>query len=128
MTTTPDPKRRALGKGLESLLPARQPIAIQASASPDPTGTPLEIPVDQIDRNPFQTRTTFDPAKLTELSQSIAASGVVQPIVVKTLPGGRFQLITGERRLSGLPPGRQSHHPGHHPPGLGRAGHGDDHR
>ncbi len=97
--STPDPKRRALGKGLESLLPARQPIAIQASAPSDPAGTPLEIPVESIDRNPFQTRTAFDPAKLTELSQSIAASGVVQPIVVKALTGGRYQLITGERRL-----------------------------
>jgi ParB family chromosome partitioning protein len=98
MTTQPDPKRRALGKGLESLLPPRQPIAIQASAPADPTGQPLEIPVENIERNPFQTRTSFDEAKLTELSQSIAATGVVQPIVVKALGEGRFQLITGERR------------------------------
>jgi ParB family chromosome partitioning protein len=98
MTTQPDPKRRALGKGLESLLPPRQPVALQASAAPDPKGTPLEIPVDRIERNPFQTRTSFDETKLTELSQSIAATGVVQPIVVKSLGEGRFQLITGERR------------------------------
>ena len=92
--TAPDPKRRALGKGLESLLPPRPTSSVVES-----TGKPLEIPVGLIDRNPFQTRTTFDPAKLTELAQSIAASGVVQPIVVKKLPDGRFQLITGERRL-----------------------------
>jgi len=98
-TATADPKRRALGKGLESLLPQRP----AAPALPPPvvvesTGKPLEIPLDQIDRNPYQTRTQFDEAKLTELAQSIAASGVVQPIVVRPLSGGRYQLITGERR------------------------------
>ena len=99
---TIDPKRRALGKGLESLLPARQMVSVQAStdaAVEEATGRPLEIAVGLIERNPFQTRTAFDPEKLTELAQSIAASGVVQPIVVKKLDGGRFQLITGERRL-----------------------------
>ncbi|ADW70772.1 ParB/RepB/Spo0J family partition protein [Granulicella tundricola] len=94
MPPSPDPKRRALGKGLESLLPS-----LKAEAAPPSTGKPLEIPVGLIDRNPFQTRTTFDEAKLTELAQSIAASGVVQPIVVRVLPGDRYQLITGERRL-----------------------------
>jgi ParB family transcriptional regulator, chromosome partitioning protein len=99
-TATADPKRRALGKGLESLLPQRP--AAPASPPPPPvaesTGKPLEIPLDQIDRNPFQTRSHFDEAKLSELAQSIAASGVVQPVVVRPLSGGRYQLITGERR------------------------------
>lgn len=93
--TTHDAKRRALGKGLESLLPARVPAPPQAP----PTGQPLELPVDSIERNPFQTRTSFDPEKLSELAQSIAATGVVQPIVVRVLPDQRYQLITGERRL-----------------------------
>jgi len=95
-----DPKRRALGKGLESLLPSRPAPAPppQVVASPEPTGKPLEIPLDQIERNHYQTRTQFDEAKLNELAQSIIASGVVQPIVVRPLPGGRYQLITGERR------------------------------
>ena len=97
-TATPqDPKRRALGRGLEVLLPQRP--APGEAASPTADGKPLEIPLDRIDRNPFQTRTTFDPEKLTELAQSIAASGVVQPIVVRVLSAGRYQLITGERRL-----------------------------
>ena len=102
MTLPPhDPKRRALGRGLEALLPARQvpAPAPPAPLMPDPTGTPLEISVDHIDRNPFQTRTAFDPAKLTELAASIAATGVVQPITVRLQPDGRFQLISGERRL-----------------------------
>jgi len=99
---TSDPKRRALGKGLESLLPQRSTISVQASESIVPpfggSGKPLEIRVDRISRNPFQTRTHFDEAKLKELAQSIAASGVVQPIVVKSLQGGFYQLIAGERR------------------------------
>jgi ParB family chromosome partitioning protein len=99
-TATADPKRRALGKGLESLLPQR-PVAPAVPPPPpavESTGKPLEIPLDQIDRNPYQTRSHFDEAKLSELAQSIAASGVVQPIVVRPLSGGRYQLITGERR------------------------------
>ena len=103
-------KRSALGKGLESLLPSRpaavvptvQAVAVEAPS----TGKPLEIPVELIDRNPFQTRTHFDEAKIEELARSITASGVVQPIVVRrggtgTTPqdAGRYTLITGERRL-----------------------------
>lgn len=98
-TAIHDPKRRALGKGLESLLPSRPAVIPQIAATQaEPTGKPIEIPLDQIDRNPFQTRTHFDEAQLNELAQSITASGVVQPIVVKTLKDGRYQLITGERR------------------------------
>src|SRR6202453_3095876 len=96
---TPDPKRRALGKGLESLLPARPATPAPTPVPPvESTGKPLEIALDHIERNPFQTRTQFDEAKLAELAQSIEASGVVQPIVVKALGENRYQLITGERR------------------------------
>ena len=100
------PKPRALGRGLESLLPSR-PVSISVSAAEDShdesTGRPLEIPIDLIDRNPFQTRTNFDEAKLAELAVSITASGVVQPIVVRHghnfKQDGRYTLIMGERRL-----------------------------
>jgi ParB family chromosome partitioning protein len=103
MPTSPtiDPKRRALGKGLESLLPSRPTAPPAAPAAPS-TGQPLEIAVDQIERNPYQTRTRFDEVKLNELAGSIAATGVVQPIVVRALPRQdgvqRYQLIMGERR------------------------------
>jgi ParB family transcriptional regulator, chromosome partitioning protein len=96
--TVADPKRRALGKGLESLLPSRPAPTPGPAPAAEPTGKPFEIALDQIERNPYQTRTHFDEAKLAELAQSIAASGVVQPIVVRPLTGGRYQLITGERR------------------------------
>jgi ParB family transcriptional regulator, chromosome partitioning protein len=98
-TATEAPKRRALGKGLESLLP-RVPAAAEPAVAAEPveTGKPREIPVGEIDRSPYQTRTRFDEAQLEELAASIAATGVVQPVVVRPLPGGRFQLIAGERR------------------------------
>ena len=101
MPPTPD-KRKALGRGLEALLPSRpapapQPVVAAEPASPN--GQPLEIAVGQIDRNPFQTRTRFDEAQLAELTASVAASGVIQPIVVRPIADGRYQLITGERRL-----------------------------
>jgi ParB family transcriptional regulator, chromosome partitioning protein len=92
-----DPKRRALGRGLEALLPSRPAPA--AAAPAEITGKPLEILLELIDRNPFQTRSSFDPTKLAELSQSIVATGVVQPIIVRPLAGGRYQLINGERRV-----------------------------
>ena len=101
-TTTHDPKRRALGKGLESLLPSRPVTPLPVATHVESTGKPLEILLDQIERNPYQTRTRFDEAQLAELTQSISASGVIQPIVVRPLtqPNGqaKYQLITGERR------------------------------
>jgi ParB family chromosome partitioning protein len=101
------PKRSALGKGLESLLPSRPGTvpSIAAAAEAPSTGKPLDIAVELIDRNPFQTRVVFDEEKLAELAVSIKASGVVQPIVVRKGGAGtpqdpnRYTLITGERRL-----------------------------
>ncbi len=99
-TVTEAPKRRALGKGLESLLPRVQAVAEPVAATPQTpeTGNPREIPVGEIERSPYQTRTHFDETQLSELADSISATGVVQPIVVRPLPAGRFQLIAGERR------------------------------
>src|SRR6185437_880805 len=113
-------KRRALGKGLESLLSKSAPpegaarsraygatgLAINEtqhhpgadSVEAHPSGTPREVPTDQIDPNPYQTRMQVDEQKLDELARSIVANGVVQPIIVRPLPNGRFQLIAGERR------------------------------
>jgi len=96
MTAT-DPKRRALGKGLDSLLP-RVPAASTPAATETEGGKPMEIPIEQIDRNPFQTRSQMNDEQLAELAASITANGVVQPILVRPLANGRFQLIAGERR------------------------------
>jgi ParB family chromosome partitioning protein len=93
--TATDLKRRALGKGLDSLLP-RVPAA--PSAAENEGGKPMEIPIEQIDRNPFQTRSHMNDEQLAELAASITANGVVQPVLVRPLANGRFQLIAGERR------------------------------
>lgn len=91
-------ERRALGKGLDSLLPRIVPPAAAAAPMPTDSGRPLEIALRQIERNPFQTRTTYDEAALDELADSIRATGVIQPVLVRPLPNARFQLIAGERR------------------------------
>lgn len=93
---TIDPKRRALGKGLDSLLPRAASSATPTAESE--SGKPREIPVSEIDRNPFQTRSNFADDKLDELAASIRANGVVQPILVRRQANGRYQLIAGERR------------------------------
>jgi ParB family transcriptional regulator, chromosome partitioning protein len=96
-----DPKRRALGKGLDSLLPRVQPKTSPSPAAPAPEeqgGKPREIPVTMIDPNPYQTRSQINAEQLGELAASIAANGVVQPILVRPQANGRFQLIAGERR------------------------------
>ena len=99
-TIAPDSKRRALGKGLDSLLPrVHAPATPPAAAPAEPEGgRPREIAIGQIDRNPFQTRNHMDEEQLEELAASIRANGVVQPILVRPLANGRFQLIAGERR------------------------------
>jgi ParB family chromosome partitioning protein len=56
------------------------------------------FPSAEIERSPFQTRTRFDEVQLAELAASIASTGVVQPVLVRPLAHGRFQLIAGERR------------------------------
>jgi len=94
----PDTKRRALGKGLDSLLPRVQPPTPTASSHEADSGKPREIAVELIDRNPFQTRSQVHESELAELAASIIANGVVQPILVRPQPNGRFQLIAGERR------------------------------
>ncbi len=91
-------KRKALGRGLDSLLPARPaatPIAMPATPA---TGGSQEIPLDIIDANPYQTRRHINEAALEELADSIRTSGVVQPVVLRPATNGRFQLVAGERR------------------------------
>ena len=97
MNTAELPRRKALGKGLESLLPSVR-ASVEPTVKQAAEGSPREIPLADIDRNPHQTRSRFDEAQLAELAASIAVTGVVQPVLVRPLPSGRFQLIAGERR------------------------------
>ena len=92
-------KRKVLGRGLDTLLPSRP----AQSAGPPPSamhpGEAIhQLAIELIDRNPYQTRSHLDEPALQELAASINATGVLQPITVRPIQGGRFQLIAGERR------------------------------
>ncbi|MGA2872027.1 MAG: ParB/RepB/Spo0J family partition protein [Candidatus Dormibacteria bacterium] len=87
-------KRRGLGRGLEQLIPTGAPGFSGPLVGPGPR----DVPISLIDPNPEQPRTSFDEGPLQTLSESIAAFGVLQPLVVET-SGERFQLVAGERRL-----------------------------
>lgn len=91
-------KRKALGRGLESLLPSRPVNSPVSMPSAQAAGLTQEIPVDSIDPNPYQTRRRINETALEELAESIRASGVVQPVVLRPAANGRFQLVAGERR------------------------------
>ena len=148
----PVEKRRALGRGLDSLLPSGPrivnppavvppppviPPVIAPQTKPEPTeisshfsqnrgevgqpnseygppqepgvpqvspnlrdlgATVLDLPLDLIDENPYQTRRTFDESALAELADSIKANGLAQPVVVRPTANGRYILVLGERR------------------------------
>lgn len=96
LTTTQSGARKALGRGLESLLPSARPAETTTSAALPPNAV-RDLPISEIDPNPYQTRTNFDDQALNELAASIQSNGIVQPIVVRPV-NGRFQLIAGERR------------------------------
>jgi ParB family transcriptional regulator, chromosome partitioning protein len=90
-------RRSGLGRGLAALLPTEQQSS--ASVVTPSTGAYLrDLPVGSIEPNPHQPRTHFDEESLVELAHSIRELGVLQPILVRPLPDGRFQLIAGERR------------------------------
>lgn len=85
--------RRALGRGLGALLPARG-----ALAAPEAAAERVErIPLERIDPNPYQPRKVFHSERLEELAQSIRSDGVIQPILVQS-NGDRYTLVVGERR------------------------------
>ena len=90
MASTPARPTRAfgLGRGLDALIPGTR----------DERGV-LELPLDRIARNPSQPRANFDESQLGELAASIAVHGILQPIVVRSLADGGYELIAGERRL-----------------------------
>ncbi len=90
-------RRRGLGRGLDALL-GGVPESAQEAASAAARGELRRLPLDLLQRGRFQPRTEFDPDSLQELADSILAQGVVQPIVVRPLPGDSFEIIAGERR------------------------------
>ncbi|MFM7901781.1 MAG: ParB/RepB/Spo0J family partition protein, partial [Bacteroidota bacterium] len=96
-------KKSALGKGLGALLSnAETDITTRPGVSGvtvSPQGSAANIPVSQIEVNPFQPRNDFDTKALEELAESIRHQGIIQAITVRKVAPDRYQIISGERRF-----------------------------
>jgi len=94
-----------LGRGLDALIPraVTKEISIDSKEirfdDGQSVGVIAKIEIAKIKPNPYQPRETFDRTALEELKQSIIEKGVIQPITVRRLPGGMYELISGERRV-----------------------------
>lgn len=97
-------KKRGLGRGLDALLSdvaaEDSPYAEQTEArqAADKQGDLRQMPLDDIQRGRYQPRRDLEPQALEELANSIRAQGVMQPIVVRPVAEGRYEIIAGERR------------------------------
>jgi ParB family chromosome partitioning protein len=92
-------KRSALGKGLSALLENADTDVTSKTGVEGVVGSVAQLPLEQIEPNPFQPRTEFDDTALAELSASIKELGIIQPITVRKLGYDRYQIISGERRF-----------------------------
>lgn len=84
--------KKALGKGLEALISMKEDLEPRLDAVSE------EIDISLIDINKDQPRKRFDKEKLNELAQSIKENGIIQPLVLRKEPSGRYTIIAGERR------------------------------
>ena len=91
-------KKRGLGRGLDALLSGSTAAALQQEAAKSEPRELQNLPVDLIQRGKYQPRRDMDPTALEELAQSIKAQGLMQPIVVRPIADGRFEIVAGERR------------------------------
>ena len=91
-------KKRGLGRGLDALLGGSTAATLEEEAVQVDSRELQHLPLDLIQRGKYQPRRDMDPSALEELANSIKAQGVMQPIVVRPIGGGRFEIIAGERR------------------------------
>lgn len=92
-------KRRGLGKGLDALLGVGAGPLAEAGPAGDEGAGLKTLPLDSLERGPYQPRRDFKPEALRELADSIRAQGLVQPIVARRRPGlEKYEIIAGERR------------------------------
>ena len=91
-------KKRGLGRGLEALLVASGSGETETAEQSEPENNLREIPVDLIQRGKYQPRRDMDAEALQELADSIKVQGVLQPIVIRPIGEGKFEIIAGERR------------------------------
>ena len=87
-------RKSGLGRGLDALLPSGG-----GDAELEARGSLLQLPLDAIVANPNQPRRTFDDAGIAELATSVGELGILQPLLVRDVGGGTYELIAGERRL-----------------------------
>lgn len=94
-------KRQSLGRGLSALLndPIKDINSADDKNADQVIGNIIELPIDQIEVNPFQPRTNFEIEKISELANSIKELGIIQPITVRKTGFKSFQIISGERRF-----------------------------
>ena len=91
-------KKRGLGRGLDALLGGSNAAVLEEEAIKADSRELQHLPLDLIQRGKYQPRRDMDPSALEELANSIKVQGVMQPIVVRPIGGGRFEIIAGERR------------------------------
>ena len=90
-----------LGRGLDALIPKNLQAQKQLNAAPAEQATPTSvslIDINLIEVNPFQPRTEFNEQALEELASSISLMGLIQPVTLRPIAGGKYQIISGERR------------------------------
>lgn len=108
-------QRKSLGRGLGSIISAGAKKAADSGAKkigaqPVPSPAPLkvqisahglfsEIPIDKVAPSPYQARKEFSEEEIRNLADSISSEGLLQPILVRQIPGGTYELLAGERRL-----------------------------
>lgn len=93
--------KQSLGRGLSALLnnPIKDISSAEDKNADQVIGNIIEIPINQIELNPFQSRTNFKNEKISELANSIEQLGIIQPITVRKTGFKSFQIISGERRF-----------------------------